>query len=542
MTPPPSSSRTLSESFGMAFSSQPTTATSSSREATAASSGTPSASVINSPSGLLYELGPYLCTSSIQLPLLAKIVGQYLAGSQTTLGAFMQYLEINLHAAASLDDPTGPALAVNDSDLPTPGNFVSNILAESLASYLYTPSILSSDRGNLNASWYSVEEDHYPDSSYFTSEEGLGGIHTSPNGWPCEAYIEMDRLHRLLISFGSIDSELSGYNPDVDSATIFAPDYLQQNRTTSFSHTGQITSGCFFNPNTQNLSQLNNSWAFSNNINLPAGNSSALNTANISISNLTSCGISPLLTDPILNSTNSTASNATSLPSYASLAYSSIWSWAPLEPANSSLSSPYYAPLSTQPSPTQFRCAAFNALSTPAGRWHVADCTSRHYAACRSRTNPYHWSISAYRGAYTQVDDNCPSGAAFAVPRTALENAYLLSTLRATRPDILEPADGDDDPDGDSSEDPAAGVIWINFNSLATQGCWVAGVNRTCPYVGLDDAEHRRQVLVPTVAAVIVLFLGLLTVFVKCAANRQSSRRRRRRKGEGGWDYEGVPS
>jgi hypothetical protein len=48
-------------------------------------------------------------------------------------------------------------------------------------------------------------------------------------------------------------------------------------------------------------------------------------------------------------------------------------------------------------------------------------------------------------------------------------------------------------------------------------------------------------VVIPTVAGVIVFLLAILTITVKCAANRQNTRRRRKR-GEGGWDYEGVPS
>ena len=533
ISPTPASSGTFGVSFSAVSDSRSTISTIPSRLATSTSAVAPSASVISSPSGPLYQLGPYTCTSSIQLPLLASIMSEFLDGSDTTLSAFMQYLQINVHAAASVEHPTEPAQAVEDSDLPGSGNLLSDIVAGSLSTILYTPSNLFSERENLNASWYSALEDHLPDSNYFKSEEGPGGISTSSDGWPCEAYVEMERYHRLFISFGSIDSQMSGYNSDGDSATIFAPGYMQHDQTTTFSSAGQITSGCFFDQNRNTIVSTNNSWAFSD-IAIPSEHSAA----NFSISNLTSCGISPLLNRPFLNTT---ADNDTSISSYTSYALSTIWSWAPNEPVNSSIFSSYYASLSNQPSPAQFRCAAFNALSSPPGRWHVADCTGRHYAACRSNTNPYSWSISSYRGGYTEVNDNCPSDSTFAVPRTAMENSYLLSTLRATRPDILV-GTSSGDPDGDSNDDPSSGVVWINFNSLGTANCWVAGVNQTCPYVAVDGADRRRQVIVPTVAAVIVLFLGVLTMFVKCAANRQSSKRRRKRKGEGGWDYEGVPS
>ena len=58
------------------------------------------------------------------------------------------------------------------------------------------------------------------------------------------------------------------------------------------------------------------------------------------------------------------------------------------------------------------------------------------------------------------------------------------------------------------------------------------------------DAVQIPDIVAPTVPVgwIITLLLAALTVFVKCAANRQTSRRGRRRKGDEGWDYEGVPS
>ncbi|KAI7587362.1 hypothetical protein KC343_g17560, partial [Hortaea werneckii] len=83
-------------------------------------------------------------------------------------------------------------------------------------------------------------------------------------------------------------------------------------------------------------------------------------------------------------------------------------------------------------------------------------------------------------------------------------------------------------------------LLWLNFNNLDATTCWVLGQNTTCPYISTMVSE-TRQVVVPTVAAVIVFVCAVLTIFVKCAANRQNTKRRKRR-GEDGWDYEGVPS
>lgn len=123
------------------------------------------------------------------------------------------------------------------------------------------------------------------------------------------------------------------------------------------------------------------------------------------------------------------------------------------------------------------------------------------------------------------AESGCGDNQSFALPRTGLENSYLYAAW----------AGAHDDKDGDTA-------VWIDFNSLDREDCWVVGVNASCPYLNDDNAQRSRTVIVPTVAAVIIFVLSALTLFVKCAANRQNSRRRRRRRGEDGWDYEGVPS
>jgi hypothetical protein len=89
------------------------------------------------------------------------------------------------------------------------------------------------------------------------------------------------------------------------------------------------------------------------------------------------------------------------------------------------------------------------------------------------------------------------------------------------------------------------GSIWMNFNSLSTQDCWVIGTSTTCPYGsgGSSSTNTKLQIVIPVVAAVIVLAIAGLLIFVKCAANRQNSRRRKKRRSPGDFDeYEGVPA
>ena len=196
---------------------------------------------------------------------------------------------------------------------------------------------------------------------------------------------------------------------------------------------------------------------------------------------------------------------------YRDFAQRTIWSWGTGEPRNSEFG---------DESRTENRCAVLNATS---GYWQTEDCAESHYSACRYNGQPYQWTISNSDASYTDASVGCKNDNEFTAPRTSLENAYLLHIWQRTiKSHVI-----DDN------------LLWLNFNDLDAKGCWVVGQNSTCPY--LPQTSHDRKVIIPTVAAVIVFVLAALTVFVKCAANRQRSKRRRRR-GDDGWDYEGVPS
>jgi len=86
--------------------------------------------------------------------------------------------------------------------------------------------------------------------------------------------------------------------------------------------------------------------------------------------------------------------------------------------------------------------------------------------------------------------------------------------------------------------------IWIDFNSLAVEACWTSGgPNASCPYS--QSQRDAKYVIVPSVAAVIVLILFGLFMLVKLANVRVEKGRRRRKKEWKrfeGHDYEGVPA
>lgn len=92
-------------------------------------------------------------------------------------------------------------------------------------------------------------------------------------------------------------------------------------------------------------------------------------------SNSTNCGISPILNVTLLNNT----AHDDYRP-YQNFSYATIWSWAPGEPKN-------YNASSSSNSGSVFRCATSNV--DLGGRWVVADCSQRYYAACRAHNQPY---------------------------------------------------------------------------------------------------------------------------------------------------------
>lgn len=449
----------------------------------------------------LVQVGPYGCSPSTDLTMFLGILTAHFDDTENNLNATTVYMIINLHAASSPTNPTAPAMSLAPANLPQPGNYLSDIIPAGTGSYLYTPSYLMQQRANLNSTggWFAVSQNTAPDVEYF--QLSSGGDHSfTPDGWPNEGFIEFTNARRLLAGFGSFDPQMSAYNTTRDSVDIFPSGYLQREIPYTLSPSGRVQSGCFPNPGVTDIASINSSWA------IAAIEPTAEQSISAEGGNLTRCGFSPFL--------NSTIGNTTAdqdFRPYRSFAMSTVWAWGPSEPQNHSLSNPN----------TAYRCAALNATS---GFWQAEDCSSSHYCTCRVDNLPYVWQTGYTSASYNRADGTCPSDSGFDVSRTALENSYLLDAWRSSRT-----AGGIDDD-----------LLWLNFNDLDVATCWVVGQNSTCPYQSAEDTGDQT-IIVPTVAAVIVFVLTILTIFVKCAANRQSSKRRRRR-GDDGWDYEGVPA
>jgi hypothetical protein len=447
----------------------------------------------------LVTAGPYACTPSIDLPVLTAVLAEYMRNSSDTLHAWVTYMTLNLHVARPPSAPLSSGTSLNSSLFPT-NQLISTLLSVNLSSYLYTPTLLREDRANLNATWYADGESL--DGAYLNTTRDDKGQLSTKNGWPSESFLEFtNRAYRLLAEFGQVDPQLGFYNLTGDETMVFPQNTLENSQSAQLGVSGDLD--CFFNSNESSISRENNSWAVSTQLQSTRG-------VGLSATNLISCGISPILNETLLNATADS-----DITAYQAVAYSSIWSWLPGEPR--------VIPSSAENS-AHLRCSAFNGSAD--GRWRVSDCTERHFAACRVADEPYVWRISSSKATYSSSNMICPAGSSFAVPRTALENRHLLTAVSQR-----------------TGEDAKDMIVWLNFNSLDVERCWVFGVNSLCPYRSAAGDITRRAVIVPTVAAVIVFLIAALTVFIKCAANRQKSRRgRRRRRADDGWDYEGVPS
>lgn len=415
------------------------------------------------------------------------------------------YLTLNIHAAASASAPSGSAQQPADGSLPSPDNSLSSIISRNVSDRVYTPSNLLTQRGDLNnsQSWFTVNPAEQPDSSYFEVDTS-GSTSSSPNGWPGESYVEMSAAKLLFIEFGQIDPQMRNYNLTLDASTIFPPGYLSEPIQATFGSNGTTDKGCFFDPTISSVAERNNSWAIHS-----IGDGDASQDLSLSLANaksLTDCGISPLL-----NVTLGAPADESYVP-YLAFIESTIWSWGPDQPINSS----------TREDLNDYRCAALNATS---GMWLASDCGSSRYGACRISGQPYEWRITYAAAPYDRINLACDDGSAFDVPRTSLENAHLLSTWRSYI---------------NNEDDDSGTLLWLDFNQLDISACWVIGGNSTCPYADPPGSETRR-IVVPVVGAVVVFVLAALTVLIKCAGNRQTAKRRKRR-GHNGWDYEGVPS
>ena len=459
----------------------------------------------------MLQIGSYNCTTSTTLGLLTGILNDFLDSTATTIGAAISLLTLNVHVASSSLDPDGPAPTLSQNQMPASGSLLSDLLKGNLSQHTYTPTQLRDERGNLNRSWYSSDRSTRPLSGYYNLSANPNSHSYTTDGWPTEWHIEFQELRRVVMSFGTLDPQMNNYMLESDLDFIFPPGSLSRNIETSVDTKGQLTSGCLFDASENTVTpRTNSSWAIAVPPSLNISADPNLLVPVREVTNLTSCGLTAYLNQSLANTT----ADKNPLP-YAAYVHSTLWSWSPGEPLNAS---------SDASNTTGNRCVVMGTSPYP-GRWRVTDCTERHKVACHDASQPYNWNLSPADADYASAASACRSPFTFSAPHTALENAHLLAALQAHRQAV-----------------PADDAVYIDLNALSVPDCWVIGLNGTCPYLPSTDTDHTKIVIVPTVAAVIIFVLAVLTFFVKCAANRREDKRGRRRRMVGGWEYEGVPS
>lgn len=240
-------------------SSSPTTI--SPRSVTSLGTNLPSASddpkIPDAPS---VNLGPFVCTSTINFDSLTNQILDFITDTQNTLGARLLYIIFNIHASSSSTVLGQPAL--KPSSLPSYDEMIGSQISNNLSDYLYTPTQLFEERLDLNDSWYSVDEKYEPLDGYYTTQFGENRILSTEDGWPSEAYMEFSKSKRLLLGWGRVDPQMRGYNFSDDASTVFPNGYLANFQAgVVASAEGQVTNGCFLRDGPTDLSQANSSWA-----------------------------------------------------------------------------------------------------------------------------------------------------------------------------------------------------------------------------------------------------------------------------------------
>lgn len=518
------SSRSSASASSLPSATTTKTAALSEGSSTAVVTGTNPGGNDASDDGTLLKVGEYICSTQLDFHQFLDVLYGHFVNTEDNLNATIKYIILNVHAASSVSASSDYDATPSQDNLPQGNNLLSSLISANNSQYLYTPQLLEDQRSDLNkpTSWFTVRQSITPDSTFYQVDRSSNNIVSTPDGWPSESVVEFARARRMLAGFGHIDREMQGYDVSLDASTIFAPGYLQDDRNITLANNGSVTSGCFFNSDLDepSVANANSSWATSNNLALNPALDATLDISLAQASNITACGISP-----ILNTTLSSATADTNPLPYKSYVQSTIWSWAANEPknldANAQATDADDDDNSDAPE-IAYRCAALNATSS---HWQSQDCSASHHAACLvSDAGPYAFEISESSAAYAKAENACRNGISFAAARSALENAFLTHAWRTYRAEH-------------GVEDE---LLWVDFNDLDIAGCWVIGQNSTCPYQEQQIGGGRR-VVVPVVAAVIVFVLAILTVFIKCASNRRNTRRRRKRVDDG-WDYEGVPS
>ena len=318
----------------------------------------------------------YSCAPGANLRTTLNTISSILTRTDNQLreaGLFL--LILNLH--------TLPSLGANDTiDLSLPvSQSLSSQINTSLGDWLYTPTALTSDRKNINASFLVDTANPRIDilAYYDLTFNNSTGIASTPNGWPSTRHLFGVQGRRLLIGFGNVDISSKEYDINQDLSIIFPPStfggadqLISSSSITNLSDSCHGPQGTVFGP--QGEEDFNSATGISGNMTFALSENPSPDVPLIysSLQDIVSCGLSPIIDSPLKNTNSGDMSPI--LPIAAT-----IWSWSsPLEPQNTSLPS----------NGTQYVVACAS-LEADSGHWIVLECNTPLNIACRVNSSLY---------------------------------------------------------------------------------------------------------------------------------------------------------
>ena len=169
------------------------------------------------PSILIPLANGYSCVPGANFQLVLNTIAAILLRTDNVREAGLIILVLNLHTLPSLGENNVVDLSLGAIEP------LSTQITASLAGWLYTPTNLSSERQNVNATFLKDTTNPIIDipAYYDLIFNNVTGIASTPNGWPSTRHLFGDLGQRLLVGFGTVDVSTKEYDISQDTPTIF---------------------------------------------------------------------------------------------------------------------------------------------------------------------------------------------------------------------------------------------------------------------------------------------------------------------------------
>lgn len=451
-------------------------------------------------------------------------IGQYLEVSNTELDANYIQVGLNPKVIGIKDHPINqnsnilitPSVSDFNTSIAAAGNSSLTDFIGSCASYLYYPPYLQSS-GAVGA----TSESNQYGSKYPTRNGFLFKLYcriiiylmNSPDSSGENPYqLSLNDEQTFFIS------KMNNFNPwvvllnDTDTISAIEEPFSEEYNSTFFTEIAH---------NTQfRLAFDNEEKQFSND----------------SLNFFAKSGFTPVLNSSAFGGRGLSPNDTGVLLSLNATLPGAFWSWAPGQPPNNTAAAnntdltrgetsdndnPQWAIYSE----TQ---VAYRCVSIEKQGWVVQNCYDQFRFACKSKDNPFNWTLSekvkTYFASATEI--MCPSGYTFGVPRLSLEQYSLISLIKSTN--VLYP-------------------VWVDLNDIYFPNCFVTGgPYAVCPHGRILTTTTLIKRLAPSLVVSLVLVILIFSEHVFTRTPIQNNRTRHWRKAIAQYykenDFEGVPS